>query len=80
MSLRTSCSCRLMVCVETTTRQSFFAGGRREDGGDEVGEALAHAGAGLDEQLPPAVDGRGDGLGHVELLGPALERGPFLGD
>ena len=70
MSLWMSCSCRLMVCVETTTRQSLVGGGG-EDGGDEVGKALADAGAGLDHEVALGGDGVGDGVGHVELLGGA---------
>ncbi len=45
------------------------------DGGDEVREALADAGAGLDEEVAFPVDGGGDGLGHVELLGAGFEPG-----
>ena len=60
-----------MVCVETTTRQSLLADGG-QDGGDEVGKALADAGAGLDHEMVLVGDGLGDGLGHVELLRPRL--------
>ena len=67
-----------MVCVEMTTRQSLSASGGL-DRRDEVGEALADAGAGLDHQVP-LVDGTGDGLGHVELLRPALEIRHLRGD
>ena len=38
--------------------------------GHEVGERLAGAGAGLDEQVLALVDGVGDGLGHLDLAGP----------
>ena len=44
----------------------------RQDGGDEVGEALADAGAGLDEQVMPVAHRDGDGGGHLELLRPEL--------
>ena len=57
----------------------FFAEDRL-DGRHEVGERLADAGAGLDQQMPFAVDGVGDGVGHLHLLGPALEVGPETGN
>ena len=52
---------------------------RRHDGRDEVREALADAGAGLDEQFLLVFDGSGDRLGHVELLRARLEAGVVLG-
>ena len=55
--------------VETTTFLPVLGGG--EDGRDEVGEALADAGAGLDDQVARPLDGLGDGVGHLELLGRA---------
>ena len=50
------------------------------DEGDEVGERLADAGAGLDHEVVLARDGRGDGLGHAALFGSGLEVGPAGGD
>ena len=50
MSLRMSCSCRLMVCVEMTTRHSLSAHGARM-AGHQIGEALADAGARLDHEM-----------------------------
>ncbi|GGP98618.1 hypothetical protein GCM10010249_15890 [Streptomyces roseolilacinus] len=39
-------------------------------GGHQVAEGLAGAGAGLDEQVRTVVDGLGDGLGHGGLAWP----------
>ena len=44
----------------------------REHGRHHVGQRLAGAGAGLDHQVPPAVDGPAHGLGHLELARPLL--------
>ena len=79
MSLRINCSCKLMVCVETTTRHSLSRE-RRLDGGDEVGERFADAGAGFDHEMPAVRDGALDRGGHGELLRPALEIGKATGD
>ena len=46
-----------------------------QDRGHEVGEALAHSGAGLDDEMPRALDGPGHGLGHLELLAAEFIRG-----
>ena len=46
-----------------------------QDRGHEVGKALAHAGAGLDDEMPRALDGPGHGLGHLELLVAEFVRG-----
>ncbi len=43
-----------------------------EQGRDEVGQRLAGAGAGLDQQVLPARHRPGDGLGHLDLPGPLL--------
>ncbi len=65
-----------MVWVEMTTRRGgasssslvrgLFAG--RQDGRHEIGEALAHAGAGLDDEMMAVRDGVGDGIGHGQLF------------
>ena len=39
-----------------------------QDGGHQVGEALAHAGARLDHQVAGPLDGRRHRRGHCELL------------
>ena len=44
-----------------------------EDGGDEVGEGFAHAGAGLDGEVAAVLQGAGHGHGHLLLLGAELE-------
>ena len=59
---------------------AFLAGGGGEDGGDEVGEGLADAGAGLDHEVVALGDGVGDGVGHVELLRPRLVARELPGD
>ena len=46
----------------------ILIGGDGEDGGDEIGEALAHAGPRLDDQVASPPDGPIDGLGHGELF------------
>ena len=38
------------------------------DGRQQVGEALAHAGSGLNQQMALPVERLGDGLGHGQLL------------
>ena len=45
---------------------------RGEDCRDKVGEALAHAGAGLDDDVVRTFDGPGHRLGHLQLLVPDL--------
>ena len=50
------------------------------DGGDQVGEALADAGAGLDEQVDRLVERPLDGGGHLDLLGTLLVPGQSGGD
>ena len=62
--------------VEMTTRgggvfvvaraRGLFAG--RQDGRHEVGEALADAGAGLDDEVMAVRDGVGNGIGHSQLF------------
>ncbi len=42
--------------------------------GHEIGEALAHACAGLDDHVARPLDGAGDGVGHLKLLIPQLVR------
>ena len=46
---------------------------RVDDAGHEVGEALAHAGAGLEEQHLVVTQGRGHGPGHLLLLRTVFE-------
>jgi hypothetical protein len=43
-----------------------------EGEGEQVGERLADAGAGLDEQAAAALQGLGDGAGHLDLSLPVL--------
>ena len=47
---------------------------------NEVGEALAHAGAGFDGELAVAVERVPDALGHGRLLGTVLEPGNGAGE
>ena len=64
------------MCVEMTTRRGgaffvvavfgLFAGG--QDGRHEIGEALAHAGAGLDDQVMAILDRVRHGIGHGQLF------------
>ena len=58
-SLVASWSCRALVAVATTTRWP------EQDGGDQVGQRLAGAGAGLHDQVAPVGDGPAHGLGHL---------------
>ena len=51
----------------------LVSAGGGQDGRHEVGEALADAGARLDDQVLAARDGVGHGLGHRQLLGPVLD-------
>ena len=51
MSFSMSCSCSEIVWVEMTTRFLFFDGAL--DRGEQVGEGLADAGAGFDQQVVP---------------------------
>ena len=68
-----------MVCVEMidARRRDFFVAlvfplfgflGRGENGRHEVGEALADAGARLDDQVMLPLDGVGHGIGHGQLF------------
>jgi hypothetical protein len=59
---------------------AFLVRQRRLNGRDEIGEALADAGAGLDHQVPPLGDRQGDGVGHGKLLRPGLVVPQPLGD
>jgi hypothetical protein len=54
-----------MVWVEMTMR--FFSHGEI-DGGEEIGEGFADAGAGFDEQMVFSVKRVFDGRGHLHLL------------
>lgn len=49
-----------------------------EESGDEVGEAFANAGSGLEEEGRVGFEGVGDGSGHVGLRGAVLEAEGFL--
>ncbi len=71
MSFWTSCSCKLMVWVETTILQFLFDGGGK-DGGDEIGKRFADPRAGLDHEVLSVHDGVSDRVGHVELLAARL--------
>ena len=53
---------------------------RVEDGGKQIGEGLAHAGTGLDDQPMALVDGRSDSPGHGYLLATLFERGHGAGE
>ena len=81
-----SCSCRLIVCVETTI---FGPGGgasplafrwtpfglqlgRRQNRRHQIGKALADARARLGHQMPLRRDRPRDRLGHLQLLRPLL--------
>ena len=76
MSLVSSCSWRLIVCVEMTTRRRrrfvvarlFGFSPVAKNGRHEIGEALAHAGAGLDDQVMAILDRVGHGIGHGQLF------------
>ena len=58
----------------------LFALGGLGDGRDEVGEAFAHAGAGLDDEVRFPLEGGFDRAGHFLLLGPQLEALEAPGD
>ena len=49
-----------------------------EDGGHQIRERLAGAGAGFDEQNAAVLERRRDRFGHVALRGAAFERGQRL--
>ena len=66
-----------MVYVLTTTRWRCWHG---QDGRHEVGEALAHAGARLGQQVLVVLEGIGHRVGHVELLVGRLVVGQGFGD
>ena len=48
-----------------------------KDGGREIGEALADAGAGFDDEMFAAGEGIGDGDGHLLLLRAVFEIAGF---
>ena len=50
-----------------------------EDGGHEIGERLAGAGAGFGEQDAAVVERAGDRVGHLDLAGARLEAGQRAG-
>src|SRR6185369_13827510 len=50
-----------------------------EQGGDQIGQRLAGAGPGLDQEALVAVDGVGDPFGHRQLAGARLVAGEDLG-
>ena len=63
------------MCVEMTTRRErpfvvvavgLFA--RGQNGRHEIGEALAHAGAGLDDQVMAILDRARHRIGHGQLF------------
>ena len=58
----------------TIRRPGFFVRrrGRRQDGRRQVGETLAHARAGLDDQMAGLLDGRRHRLRHRKLLAAIL--------
>ncbi len=51
-----------------------------QHGRDEVGEALAGTGPGLDDEVPARADRPGDRLDHLPLTGPVLSRGKGRAD
>ncbi len=52
----------------------------RDDGRYQVGKGFSRAGARLNHQVAPGVDGPGHRTGHLELLGSDLTRGEPTGD
>ena len=71
--------CRLFIARRSSRLRRFVGGADRlacrladrgEDGGHQIGEALADARARLDDQMPPPADRLGDRLGHLHLLRP----------
>ena len=70
-SFSTSCSCRLIVCVETTAFFRFAHG--KQDGRDQVGQALPDAGARFNSQVLAVLQRARDRHGHFLLLRAELE-------
>ena len=68
MSRSTIWACSASVAVATTAGLPVADG--VGDGGDEVGQGLAGAGAGLHEQVLVGLDRGLDRLGHRHLAGP----------
>ena len=65
------------VAEEELVLQGLGAGGDDDalagaQGGQQVGQGLAGAGAGLDDQVAALGEGALDGLGHFELAGAVL--------
>ena len=73
-SLSTSCSCRFLVPVETTTRRPSSTAGQ------EVGEGLAGAGAGLGQEQAAPPESALDRLGQPLLGGTLLVAGQHPGE
>ena len=70
------------VAFEQLILQSLGAGGDDhlaavQQRGDEIGERLAGAGAGLGDKLAACGDSLCDGLGHRQLLRPEVKAGQF---
>ena len=74
-SRSTSWRCSAMVAVDTTTGSSVAT--RARDRGNQIGQRLAGAGAGLHGEVLAGVEGVRDGLGHLDLAAAlaAAERG-----
>src|SRR4051812_42591073 len=51
---------------------AFLIADREVDGGQEIGEGLAHAGAGFDEEVMALGEGLFDSRRHFKLLGTML--------
>ena len=66
MSLCRSCSCRLIVWVEMIA--FFFFSSAKSVAGHEIGERLADAGAGLDDEMALLFERLRDRRGHLLLL------------
>ena len=85
MSRVKSCSCRLIVCVETISGLrglvlDFALAGHGQDCRNEIRETLADAGPRFDDQVRLLRDGPLDGGRHFELLRPLFVRPQPLGD
>jgi len=65
----------LLLQVDSVGRDDglLFLGHGEQDGRDEIRQAFADAGAGLDNQMALAFEGAGGGHGHLLLLRPVLE-------
>ena len=59
---------------------ALAVGGGVHHGRQEISDALADTGAALDDQLSALIDGAGDGLEHLSLLGTRLEIGEGFGE